>query len=88
MIDTTYLSIKDAIEELKAQKEHINCYMSIVGTTAYDMGIEALEDALQNESYWIWDPDTLTYMCKNCDEDSKEDYLYCPYCGKKMEGVR
>lgn len=42
-VDETYLSIKDAISELKAMRGHIVGYMSVVGTTAYDMAVEALE---------------------------------------------
>ena len=34
---------EEAVNELKAMKEHIEPYMSVVGSTAYDMAIKALE---------------------------------------------
>ena len=40
---TNELTNEQAINELKAMREHIEPYMSIVGATAYDMSIKALE---------------------------------------------
>ena len=40
---TNELTHEQAINELKSMREHIEPYMSIVGTTAYDMAIKALE---------------------------------------------
>lgn len=67
-VDETYLSIKDAISELKAMREHIVGYMSIVGTTAYDMGIEALEAQTCIEDY---------PTCTECEHYDSEKH-YCP----------
>ena len=67
-VDETYLSIKDAISELKAMREHIVGYMSIVGTTAYDMGIEALEAQPCIEDY---------PTCTECEHYDREKH-YCP----------
>lgn len=44
---TNDLTVKQAVGELKAMKKHIEPYMSVVGVTAYDMAIQALE--LQNK---------------------------------------
>lgn len=67
-VDETYLSVKDAISELKAMREHIVGYMSVVGTTAYDMGIEALEAQPCIEDY---------PTCTECEHYDKEKH-YCP----------
>lgn len=67
-VEETYLSIKDAISELKAMREHIVGYMSIVGTTAYDMGIEALEAQPCIEDY---------PTCTECEHYDSEKH-YCP----------
>lgn len=40
---TNDLTIEQAVGELKAMKEHIEPHMSVVGVTAYDMAIQALE---------------------------------------------
>lgn len=40
---TNELTIKQAVGELKAMKEHIEPHMSVVGVTAYDMAIKALD---------------------------------------------
>ena len=40
---TNELSNEQAANELKAMQEHIEPYMSVVGLTAYTMGIKALE---------------------------------------------
>ena len=67
-VDETYLSVKDAISELKAMREHIVGYMSVVGTTAYDMGIEALEAQPCIEDY---------PTCTECEHYDSEKH-YCP----------
>lgn len=45
---TNDLTVKQAVGELKAMKKHIEPYMSVVGVTAYDMAIQALE-----QTTWI-----------------------------------
>lgn len=86
-VDETYLSIKDAISELKAMREHIVGYMSIVGTTAYDMGIEALE-AQPKKGEWIVFRcgDTDTFKCSECGMRVINPYKYCPNCGSYNGG--
>lgn len=37
------LTIEQAAGELKAMKEHIEPYMSVVGVSAYDMAIECID---------------------------------------------
>lgn len=93
-VDETYLSIKDAIEELKAQREHIVGYMSIVGTTAYDMGIEALE-VQSNKGKWITYRMDITphpLHCSLCGFGNHhisnrymKEFKRCPNCGAEME---
>ena len=57
---TNELTNEQAINELKAMKEHIEPYMSIVGTTAYDMGIQTLE----SQQEWIPCGERLPEECK------------------------
>ena len=54
---TNELTNEQAINELKAMREHIEPYMSIVGATAYDMAIKVLEsqpceDCISREEAW------------------------------------
>lgn len=57
---TIELSNEQAANELKAMQEHVEPYMSVVGLTAYNMAIKALEQQ-QN----------IHDICKNCVEFSE-----------------
>jgi DNA-directed RNA polymerase subunit RPC12/RpoP len=50
---------------------------------------------IPKEGEWIWDSDTGTYLCSECNatsprEDQDGDYIdcpnYCPNCGARMDG--
>lgn len=46
------ISIQEAIDELEAMREELIGYMSVVGTDAYDMAIEALEFMGKYDAVW------------------------------------
>lgn len=77
---------EEAIRELKAMYEHILPHMSIMGTEAYDMAIEALE---QQPKVGVWLKNGDFCKCSNCHNNvlfSKIKYYnYCYHCGAKME---
>ena len=85
---------KEAIEELKARKEHYEmgdgCEFLV---EALEKGIKALEN--QKTGHWIRKNDICTsrvqiyqYECSNCKEINTFDSNYCPYCGAKMGGKK
>lgn len=72
---TNDLTIEQAVGELKAMKKHIEPHMSVVGVTAYDMAIKALEqeDVLEKVIAEILDEAEYAYA----DFDQyKEDILH------------
>jgi DNA-directed RNA polymerase subunit RPC12/RpoP len=59
----------------------------------YERHIAILEAKIPKESEWIWDSDTGTYLCSECNatsprEDQDGEYIdcpnYCPNCGSRM----
>ena len=94
---TNDLTIKQAVGELKAMKEHIEPYMSVVGVTAYDMAIKALEQQPKSGKWIFHKPfDNGRKNCNECIECSQchiwlnYDFYaktpYCPNCGADMRG--
>jgi hypothetical protein len=77
---TNDLTVKQAVEELKAMKKHIEPYMSVVGVTAYDMAIQALEqtDVLDK---------IRAEIANHCGLLKQNHCRYCSYCNSVM-GVR
>jgi DNA-directed RNA polymerase subunit RPC12/RpoP len=79
------------IAELEAQNELKD------GTlTAMASDIGKLRAQMPKRGEWIWDSDTGTYHCSECNatspqEDQDGDYIdcpnYCPNCGAKMDGA-
>lgn len=87
------ISRQAAIDELIAMREHIESRMSIVGSTAYEMAIEALREPERGTGRWL--PDTRTYqiafVCSECKKsfnvdtiNLKPQWSYCPNCGAQM----
>ena len=80
---------KEAIEELKARKEHYEmgdgCEFLV---EALDKGIEALEK--QKTGHWIDDNDGYGTSCSECGKWythpylTKQEVIYCCKCGAKM----
>jgi len=89
---TNELSNEQAVIELKAMQKHIEPYMSIVGATAYDMAIKALEEQPKTKGKWIhWTDDRKDYVtCSCCEYGDEGEVLlkdktpFCPYCGADM----
>lgn len=36
---------------------------------------------------WLFDDDKGAWICPYCGEAGEPNYLYCPRCGKVIEGV-
>lgn len=89
---TIELSNEQAANELKAMQEHIEPYMSVVGLTAYNMAIKALEKQQNTKGNWIhWTDDYKDYVTCSCCEYGEEGEVllsdktpFCPICGADM----
>lgn len=79
------ISRQMAIDELIAMREHIDARMSIIGSTAYDMAIEALREPERKTGVWIQGyKEESVYKCSECNSKFTTPWDFCPHCGAAM----
>ena len=79
---TNDLTVEQAVGELKAMKEHIEPHMSVVGVTAYDMAIKALEkqpceDCVSRSELQKTMDSLPLFRFVNNDHEEADDYYNC-----------
>ena len=67
----------EAIKELELIKACIEWEYSLEYQIAFDMAIKALEHEQERRED--------IYECPNCMGEVHINYIYCPFCGIKME---
>jgi DNA-directed RNA polymerase subunit RPC12/RpoP len=103
--------ILDAADALEAAEKRIDGVLKLVDINTercealrkqlreshenYERHIAILEAKIPKEGEWIWDSDTGTYHCSECNttspqEDQDGEYIdcpnYCQNCGARMKG--